>query len=329
MTDVLSRRGWVRTAASSCAALALDPGLLEQLGRLQSLPILRRAIPSTEEQLPVIGLGGADSFAETALRESRTGTYDTIRALLRGLVEGGGAVFDTAYGYGASEQVAGQVAEDLDIGDRLWWATKANAARVGGGVSEPADVAEARYQIRRSFLRLRRPRLDLYQVHNMGDPATQLGLLRELKQAGYVRYVGVTTTFPEQYPTLLDVMRTEAIDFIGIGYAPDERAVEDAVLPLAREREIGVLAYTPFGRGRMWRRIGDRPLPEWAGDFDAHSWAHFMLKFVVAHPAVTAVCPGTSDPGHLADNLGAGRGRLPDPDQLERMTRLVDSLPNA
>ena len=316
-------------AAGASAALGFGPGALEALRGRERGPLIRRAIPKTGEQLPVIGLGGANTFSETALRESRTEEYDTIRAVLLALVDGGGAVFDTAYGYGASEQVAGQVAQELGVADRIWWATKMNAARVAGGTSGPADPERARYQIRRSFLRLRRERIDLFQVHNMGDPPTQLALLRELKELGYIRYIGVTTTFSAQYPALLDVMRTEPVDFVGVDYAIDNRTPEEVILPLARERGIGVLVYQPFGRTRMWERIGDRPLPDWAADFDARTWAQLMLKFVIAHPAVTVVCPGTSDPEHMADNLGAGRGRIPDPDQLERMTRLAESLPAA
>jgi aryl-alcohol dehydrogenase-like predicted oxidoreductase len=161
----------------------------------------------------------------------------------------------------------------------------------------------------------------------MGDPVGQLALLRELKAAGYVRYIGVTSTFGAQHDALADVMRTEAIDFIGIGYAVDDRSAEDVLLPLALERGIGVLAYMPFGRGRTWARVADSPLPDWAADFDAHSWAQLLLKFVLAHPAVTVVCPGTGNPTHMADNLGAGRGRLPDSDERERLARFVDGLP--
>jgi aryl-alcohol dehydrogenase-like predicted oxidoreductase len=202
-----------------------------------------------------------------------------------------------------------------------------NAAQVSGGDSDSADPEETFYQIQRSFLRLRIPQVDLFQVHNMGDPPTQLAILKELKAQGYIRYIGITTTFAGQYSALVDVMRSEPIDFIGIDYAIDDRTPEEVILPLALERGIGVLAYLPFGRDRMWARIGDRALPDWAADFDAHSWAQFMLKFVIANPAITVACPGTSDPVHMADNLGAGRGRIPDPDQLDRMSRLIESLP--
>jgi diketogulonate reductase-like aldo/keto reductase len=124
-------------------------------------------------------------------------------------------------------------------------------------------------------------------------------------------------------------MRNEPIDFIGIDYAVDNRGPEEVILPLAQERRIGVIVYLPFGRSRMWQRIGDRPLPDWAAEFDAHTWAQFMLKFVIAHPAITVATPGTSDPGHMADNLAGGMGRLPNAEQRGRMIELVESLPRA
>jgi aryl-alcohol dehydrogenase-like predicted oxidoreductase len=322
---MLSRRDWLRVTTGVGAALGLNPRLLEALQALQDQPLVRRAVPKTGEQLPVVGLGGANTFSDTARREE----FDTIGAVLQALVDGGGTVFDTAAGYCASEEVSGQVAGDLGISDRIWWATKVNVAGGRGGGSGQADPAAARAQIQRSFDRLRIPRIDLIQVHNMGDPPTQLGILKELKAEGRIRYLGITTTFEGQYDALVDVMRSEPIDFIGIDYAVDNRTPEDVIFPLALEREIGVLVYLPFGRSRMWARIGDRPLPEWAREFDAHTWAQFMLKFVIAHPAVTVACPGTSRPEHMADNLGGGRGRLPNPDQLERMVRLVESLPAA
>ena len=316
---MVSRREWLRITAGASAALGLNPRVLEAL---QSQEVITRAIPSTGERLPVVGLGGANTFSRVARAED----FDTIGGVLRALVDGGGTVFDTAAGYGASEEVSGRVADELRIADRIFWATKVNVARRGGG---SADAAAARAQIERSFERLRIPVIDLIQVHNMGDPPTQLGVLEELKATGRIRYMGITTTSARQYTTLADVMRNEPIDFIGIDYAIDNRVPEEVILPLAQERRIGVLVYLPFGRSRMWRRIGDRPLPDWAAEFDAHTWAQFMLKFVVAHPAVTVATPGTSDPEHMADDLAGGRGRLPTAQQLRRMIELVESLPSA
>ena len=319
---MLSRRDWIRISAGAGAALSLHPRLL---AALQTRPLITRAIPSTGEQLAVVGLGGANTFSETASRED----FEAIGGVLRSLVDGGATVFDTAAGYGASEEVSGRVAQEAGIADRIFWATKMNVAGGRGGGGGRADVAAGRAQVERSFQRLRVPVIDVMQVHNMGDPPTQLGVVREFKAAGRIRYIGITTTSENQYTQLADVMRNEPIDFIGIDYAVDNRVAEEVIFPLALERRIGVLVYLPFGRSRMWARIGDRPLPEWAAEFDATTWAQFMLKFVIAHPAVTVATPGTSDPEHMVDNLMGGRGRLPTPDHLERMVRLVESLPNA
>jgi aryl-alcohol dehydrogenase-like predicted oxidoreductase len=316
---MVSRREWLRIAAGAGAGLGLNPRFLDAL---QSQAIITRAIPSTGERLPAVGLGGANTFSQVARAED----FDAVRGVLRALVDEGGSVFDTAAGYGASEEVSGRVADELGIADRIFWATKVNVAGRGG---TPADPAAVRAQLERSFTRLRIPVIDAIQVHNMGDPPTQLGILEEFKAAGRIRYMGITTTSARQYSALADVMRNEPIDFIGIDYAVDNRTPEEVILPLAQERRIGVIVYLPFGRSRMWRRIGDRTLPDWAVEFDATTWAQFMLKYVLAHPAVTVATPGTSDPEHMIDNLAGGRGRLPDAQQLERMIQLAESLPSA
>jgi aryl-alcohol dehydrogenase-like predicted oxidoreductase len=222
--------------------------------------------------------------------------------------------------------VSGRVAQELGIADPIFWATKVNVAGRGGGSADPAAV---RAQIERSFERLRIPVIDLIQVHNMGDPPTQLGILEELKGEGRIRYMGITTTSESQYGHLEQVMRDYPLDFIGIDYAVDNRVAEETILPLAQEQGIGVLVYLPFGRSRMWQRIGDRPVPEWAAEFDATTWAQFMLKFVIAHPGVTVATPGTSQGRHMTDNLGGGRGRLPTAEHIQQMIELVENLPEA
>ena len=315
----LTRRDWLRLTAGGGAALALTPDLLASLARQE---VLARAIPGTGETIPVVGLGSSATFSRVARSEDVT----AIRNVLQTFVDNGGTVFDTAPGYGASEQVAGDVANELGIQNRIFWATKVNVAGRGGG---GADPAAARAQIQRSFDRFQLPVIDLIQVHNLGDPPTQLGILAEEKAAGRVRYIGITSTSERRYPDLAAVMRNEPIDFIGVDYAVDNRASADMILPLAQERNIGVLVYAPFGRTRLWNRVSGRDVPEWAGEFDAHSWAQFFLKFTVAHPAVTCVTPATSRPEHMIDNLGGGMGGLPDESQLERMVQLVEDLPPA
>ena len=322
---MLSRREWMRITAGAGAALTLD---WRELLALQSGPVRTRAIPSSGEQIPMIGLGGRWISANSAADEL-AGHRAVLRALAEG-AEGPGRLFDSAAGYGGggSEEYAGQWAAEDGIADRIFWATKVNVAegRGGGGSADPAAV---RAQIERSFTRLRVPVIDVDQVHNMGDPPTQLRVLQEYKESGRIRYIGMTTTSEDQYDDLAQVMRDYPIDFIGIDYAIDSRAAEEVIFPLAEDRGIGVLVYLPFGRSRMWARIGDRPVPEWASEFDAHTWAQFMLKFVIAQPAVTVACPGTGDAEHMVDNLGGGRGRLPTPEHVRRMIELVDGLPMA
>jgi aryl-alcohol dehydrogenase-like predicted oxidoreductase len=320
---MVTRREWLRITAGAGAALSLDA---DALRALQTREMITKPIPSSGERLPVIGLGGR-WISANASAEELAGHRAVLHELARDAGPSG-RLFDTAAGYGGggSEEYAGQWAAEDGITEGIFWATKVNVA--SGRGSGAADPAAVRAQIERSFQRLRVPVIDLDQVHNMGDPPTQLGILREYKEAGRIRYIGITTTSENEYADLARVMREYPIDFIGIDYAIDNRAAEQTIFPLAQERKIGVLVYLPFGRTRMWQRIGDRPLPEWAAEFDAETWAQLMLKFVVAHPAVTVACPGTGDAEHMVDNLSGGSGRLPSADHLQRMIRLVDSLPN-
>jgi aryl-alcohol dehydrogenase-like predicted oxidoreductase len=321
---MISRRDWLRISATSGAALSLDPQLLRAL---QSMPQITKAIPSTGERVPAIGLGGR-WISRGSSAEELTGH----RAVLHALAEGGaGRVWDTAAGYGggASEELSGQWAQEDGFASDIFWATKVNVAQGRGGGGGSVDPARVRAQIDQSFERLRVPVIDLNQVHNMGDPPTQLAVLQEYKESGRIRYIGITTTSSNQYGALEQVMRDYPIDFIGIDYAIDNRDAEERVFRTAQDEGIGVLVYLPFGRSRMWGRIGDRPLPDWAAEFDAHTWAQFMLKFVVAQPAVTVAAPGTGDPEHMVDNIGGGLGRLPAPEHIERMLAWERSLPSA
>src|SRR5688572_930424 len=312
---MLPRREWLALAAGAGAAVALERTQLLAQQRL-----VTRAIPSTGEQIPMVGLGSSATFAQVA----KAADVAAIGAVFKAMVDGGGTVFDTAPGYGASEDVSGRVVNDLSLADKIFWATKVNVARGGA-----ADPGAARKQIEQSFARIKRAKIDLIQVHNLGDVPTQLPILKELKQQGRVRYIGVTTTFDQQYQELIDIMRREPLDFIGVDYAVDAREVEQAILPLAQERKIAVMAYQPFGRTRLWNRVGDRPVPDYAKEFDATTWAQFFIKFVASHPAVTVVTPATSQAKNMTDNLGGGRGRLPDAAMRKRMIATIDALPAA
>ena len=321
---MIDRRQWLKLTATAGAALSLSPRLVEALARgdLVRDEMITRTIPGTSETIPVIGLGSSATFASLAGSDEAR----VLGEVLRALVEGGGTLFDTApsYGGGTSEEVAGHLVQELGLVDQLFWATKLNVARDG-----PADPDMARAQVEASFDRVGKDPIDLIQVHNMGDPAVQLPILREYKEQGRVRYIGITTTFENQYDQLIEVMRNEPIDFIGTDYAVDNLFAEETILPLAQERGIGVLVYAPFGRTRLWNRVEGRDVPDWAAEFDATSWAQFFLKFVVSHPTVTAATPATSQPHHMVDNLGGGMGRLPDEATRRRMVEYVNALPPA
>jgi aryl-alcohol dehydrogenase-like predicted oxidoreductase len=312
---MLNRRDYLKLGAQAGAALLLPLKLFAQAGE-----VLTREIPKTGEKLPIVGLGSSATFSQVA------GEADTeaIKSVFTAMLEHGGTVFDTAPGYGASEEVAAKAVNELGVRDRVFWATKVNVA--GRGAS--ADPARARAQLDTSLSRLGRDKIDLIQVHNVADMATQFPILEEYKQAGKVRYIGTTTTFKPQYEALLQLMRDEPFDFIGIDYAVDNLDAEQSVFPLAQERGIGVLVYLPFGRTRLWERVEGHELPAWANEFGATTWAQFFLKFAASHPAVTAVTPATSKAHHMVDNMTAARGRLPNQAERKRMVDFIAALPS-
>lgn len=314
---MMDRKQFLRLAVGAGLTLGLAPRLP---GSTQTL--VQRAIPSTGERIPAVGLGSSATFRSVAER----GDEEALREVLSVLVGRGGTVFDTAPSYGASEEVAGRLARRLGITQKIFWATKVNVASRGGG---RADPAAARAQIEDSFRHFGVDAIDLIQVHNLGDVPVQLGILKELKAAKRIRYLGVTSTSKGQYPELMRVMREEPLDFIGVDYAVDNRDVEETLLPLAQERGIAVMVYLPFGRTRLFRRVEGRALPAWAAEFDAASWAQFFIKYALGHPAVTVVTPATSQAGHMVENLGGGSGRVPDEALRRRMAEFVDGLPSA
>ena len=313
-----TRREWLKLTAAAGTALAIPPRLLQA----QDAPMITRAVPSTGEELPIIGLGSSATFSSVA----RSDDVTALRNVLTTLLDNGGSLFDTAPGYGASEEVAGAIINEIDARDRVFWATKLNVAGRGGGAADPERAWE---QVETSFERIQKTPIDLIQVHNLGDPPTQLGILNELKAEGRIRYTGITCTQQRRYGEFEQVMRDEPLDFIGVDYAVDNRLAAETILPLAQDRGIGVLVYAPFGRTRLWSRVSGRDVPEWAAEFGAESWAQFFLKYVAAHPAVTVITPATSRPVNMMDNLMGGRGALPDAATLQRMAEYVDALPSA
>ena len=304
---------------SACAA---SSALLHIRASLAAgAPLLTRAVPKTGEMLPMVGLGSSATFAQMARSEDATALKDVLKTL----VDNGGRVFDTAPSYGASEEVAGTIANELGIRDKIFWATKVNAS--GRDFKAKADPAKARAMLEASFKKFNLQKIDMIQVHDVADVATHLPLVKELKDAGRIRYIGITSTRENQYEELIGYMKNEPLDFVGVDYAVDNREVEKEIFPLAQEKGIAVLNYVPFGRTRLFARVKGRELPEWAGEFDAKTWAQFFVKFCISHPAVTVVTPATSNPKNMLDNLGGGIGRMPTADHRKRMVALVDALP--
>jgi len=315
---MISRRDYLKFTALAGMASTIPAQLLRAASHEG---LITRAVPKTGEELPIVGLGSSASFRQIA------GSADVgpVRDVIKALLDNGGTVFDTAPSYGASEQVAGEIVQQMGATEKIFWATKLNVVPRGGSTAD-ADAAWA--QIERSFDHIGKDPIDLIQVHNLRDVPTQMGILKELKEEGRVRYIGTTYTGQSRFPDLAAVMRDEPIDFIGVNYAVDDRDAAEKIFPVAQERGIAVLVYVPFGRTRLWQRVAGRDIPEWATEIGIESWAQFFIKFAAAHPAVTVVTPATSKPHHMLDNLGAGVGELPDAALQKRMAEYVDALPS-
>jgi aryl-alcohol dehydrogenase-like predicted oxidoreductase len=269
-------------------------------------PLITRVIPSSGEHLRAVGLGTAqvfDTADETTRREASK--------VLNALITNGGRLIDTASSYGDAESVLGDVIAAGSLGDKIFIATK---------LEEP-DAAE----LERSLARLKTAKVDLLQLHNVHNPRQSLAQFRAWKAQGLCRYIGITSTFHGDFGAIEAVLGREKPDFVQIDYSLDDRTVEKRILPLASEVKAGVLTATPFGRGRLFRSVRGKEIPDWAREF-ASSWAQFFLKYLLSDPRVTAVIPGTSDPAHMTDNLGAMRGRLPNPDQRQRMVAFIEAL---
>jgi aryl-alcohol dehydrogenase-like predicted oxidoreductase len=308
-----TRRGCSRREA---LILMLGAGIGIATGRLTAKPasedLIMRAIPRSGERIPAMGLGSSGTFEVGPTDAERA----PVRAVLERYVGLGGRVVDTSPMYGTAETVIGDVAGELGIGTRLWLATKVWTSGREAGIE----------QMEQSFRRLRTDRIDLMQVHNLVDTQTHLRTLREWKEQGRIRYLGVTHFRVSAYEEIARLIREEALDFVQFNYSIATRDAERMLLPLAAEHGTAVLVNRAFEDGRLFAQVQGKALPEWAGEIDCRSWAQFFLKYVISHPAVTSVIPATSKVKHLVDNMGAGRGRLPDVGMRERMAEYFDLL---
>jgi len=275
-------------------------------GQAKDTPPLTRAIPSTGERLPVVGLGTASVFDNDG-----DATRSSATEVVRTLVNAGGRLIDTASTYGDAEIVLGNVLAATGLRDKVFVATKLESPN-----------AE---ELKRSLARLKTGKVDLLQLHNVRDRQQSLAQFKAWKAQGICRYIGITSTYHGDFAAIEAVLGREKPDFVQIDYSLDDRTAETRILPLAAEVKAGVLTALPFGRGRLFQAVRGKPVPDWASEF-AGSWAQFFLKYLLADERVTAVIPGTSNPAHMADNLGAMRGPLPDPDQRKRMVALMANL---
>ena len=288
----------------------------------QSLPtpVLTRTIPRTGEKLPVIGLGTAIIFDignDTEKRAERTKVIHTM-------LDGGARIIDTAPSYGTAESVLGDLLAEMKVRDKVFLATKVRAN----------DNAAFTAQMKESQKSLRTPTFDLMQMHNVGflDRAmitSQLAILREWKAQGIFRYIGVTHSQdqPRANDRLIEMLRTDKLDFIQVNYSMAERSVEEKLLAIAGETGTAVLCNLPFARGALFRAVQGKPVPEWAkAEFDASTWGQFFLKYLLAHEAINAVLPGTDKPEYMIDNLGAARTRLPNAAQRKRMVEFIVTI---
>jgi aryl-alcohol dehydrogenase-like predicted oxidoreductase len=296
----------VRMTRRAFTALAGTVVLAPEVIAQTSAPLVTRAIPSTGERIPAVGLGTARVF-DTADEETRR----QAGAVVRALIANDGRLIDTASTYGDAEIVLGDVIASGALRDKLFIATK---------LEEP-DAAE----LKRSLARLKTAKVDLLQLHNVSSKRQSLAKFRDWKAQGICRYIGITSTFKGDYPAVEAVLRREKPDFVQIDYSLDNRGAERRILPLAADVKAGVLTAVPFGSGRMFRSVRGKKVPDWAQPF-ATSWAQFFLKFLLSDPRVTAVIPGTGDARHMTDNAGAMRGPLPNSDQRRRMVAFVRSL---
>jgi len=305
------RREFLKAGLAAGAALLLPSR--EALS--QSAPLLQKKIPSSGEMIPIIGLGTARRYEEVKTDAEKTPLRETIAEFK----EVGLKVIDSSSSYGMAESVVGEIVEGLKIRDSLFLATKVSLRRATGRDASRAIIEQ-------SFKNFRTNQIDLIAVHNLLDTQTQLATLREMKQAGRIRYVGITTSFENQYGEFEETMKKETLDLIQVDYALDNRKTGERIIPLAADRGMAVMINLPFGRGRLFNAVQGKKLPEWASEFDCASWAQFFLKYIVSHPAITCAVPGMAKAEYVTDNVGAARGRLPDAATRRRMEQFIDAI---
>lgn len=296
-----------RRCLYSLSTLGLLPFL--PLSMIQQQSIIKRRIPSSEESLPVVGLGTWQTFDAGSKEKER----EPLKEVLRTLTEKGGSVVDSSPMYGSSEKVVGDLSTELGLNNKLFIATKVWTRGKEDGIS----------QMNNSFALLKRNSIDLMQIHNLVDWQTHLKTLRTWKEEGKIRYIGITHYAESAFGTIEEILKSTPLDFLQINYSLLSRSAEDRLFSLAQEKKVAVIINQPFESGSLFSRTKGQTLPEWAKEFDCNSWGQFFLKFIISHPAVTCVIPGTSKPHHMVDNMGAAFGKLPTAAHRAKMIKLL------
>lgn len=313
---MLNRRILLKSAALATASSSfLASSVTAQLAGTNSAQLVRKAIPSTGEQIPVIGIG-TNHFGHGIGEGKDAELIAPLRETISKYAELGGDLIDTSVQYRNSEQVLGTLFEELDLEGRFFISTKIRGS----------NAEETREQISQATQKLKTKVLDIVSVHNLIEWQINLPLLQEAKEQGTVRYVGISTADIPEYTEVIRVMRTQPLDFVQVNYSLRERLVENEILGLAAEKGIAVVINRVFDQGRVFSDVSGHEIPEWAADFDASSWGQIFLKYVASHPAVTSVIPGTTKVYHLIDNLGAAQGRLPDAQQRRQIENHYASI---
>lgn len=303
---VSTRRDVLRLGAWS-ACLSLIPTLPAHAAAMRT-----REIPASGEALPVIGLGTSRVFDVDDDAVER----EACRAVVAALVDAGASVVDSSPMYGSAEAVSGDVAADLGVTNRVFWATKVWTDGSAAGIEQMSESLELFHT----------PQIDLMQVHNLRDWQAHLPVLRDWKAAGRIRYIGITHSRSSAFDDVEKVIEAAEPDFVQLNYSMAEREAEQRLLPLCADRGIATLINRPFARGDLFRKVGRQELPAWAADFGAATWGQFFLKFILAHPAATCLIPATRKAEHMIDNAGAGFGPLPDEGQRQAMIEFVAAV---
>ena len=307
----ISRRDMLKIAVGASASITTGMAAIP-IGTFQAKSLITRTIPSTGEKIPVVGIGTARRYDINSFPEKRK----QLKKVLKEFITIGGKVIDTAPSYGSAEEVVGDIINKLKKREEFFIATKVRKENINSGIHE----------VEESFKKLQTKKIDLFQIHNLVGLNVMLPIIHEMKQAGRISYVGISTSFNWQYPEFIDTIKKEDLDFIQVNYSLASRQAAKTIFPIAQDRGIAVLVNVPFNRGKLFSKVNHQSLPDWAGEIDIYSWAQFFLKYILSHRAVTCVIPGTAKLQYLLDNMGAAQGQMPNSEMRTQMKRYFDGL---